>query len=111
MVAMFATPALAKPAVVQALQVGEETVRYQQGIATLDLHKARGAVQITPLPMDHGSLAFTLAVLNSGDAPPNFDITNVTAPPEVKRAQDPAPPAAKTDQITSKGNLLTRFTA
>lgn len=71
--------AFAKPPVVQAVQVGDESVRYLQGVPTLDLRKAKGAVQITPLAMDHGSLAFSVAVLNAGDTPANIDVTNFAA--------------------------------
>lgn len=62
--------------VVQPVQVGRETVRYDQGVATLDLQLPQGAVQITPLPSDHGGLAFGVAVLNRGDQPANIDITS-----------------------------------
>jgi hypothetical protein len=70
------TPALAGP-VIQPVQVGTETIRFLQGVPTLDLQREHGAVQITPLPMDHGSYAFTLAVLNKGTTSANIDVTNV----------------------------------
>ncbi|GEO01854.1 hypothetical protein NSE01_36860 [Novosphingobium sediminis] len=72
-------PANAAPPEVQAVQVGAETVRYLQGVPTLDLHKARGAVQISPLPLDHGSMAFSVAVWNEGDAAVTIDVTNFAA--------------------------------
>lgn len=72
-------PASAAPPEVQAVQVGSETVRYAQGVPTLDLHKEKGAVQVSPLPLDHGSLAFSVAVWNESDAPANIDVTNFTA--------------------------------
>jgi len=54
-----------------------ETIRYFQGVPTLDLQREHGAVQITPLPMDHGGYAFTVAVLNKGPSSANIDVTNV----------------------------------
>ena len=62
---------------VQPIQVGSETVRFNQGVPTLDLQLPHGAVQVTPLAMDHGGLAFGVAVLNTGDQPANFDITSL----------------------------------
>lgn len=71
--------AAADRVVVYPVQVGAETVRYNRGVATLDLWTDNGAVQITPQPMTHGSLAFTVAVFNAGDAPVNFGIENISA--------------------------------
>ncbi len=62
--------------VLQPVPVGAETVRFQQGEATLDLQRPGGAVQVTPLGLDHGSLAFGIAVYNDGKVPANIDITN-----------------------------------
>lgn len=59
------------------VQVGNETARFVQGVATLDLETEGGAVQITPLPFDHGSLSFDVAVFNKGAQPANFDIDNI----------------------------------
>ena len=60
----------------QPTPVGPETIRFMQGVPTLDLQRDHGAVQITPLPMDHGSYAFAVAVLNKGPTPANIDVTN-----------------------------------
>lgn len=74
------TPALAKTKMlVQPIQLEGESVRYRQGTATVALFKDRGSVQIEPLPLDHGSLAFFVVVFNSSDEPANIDITNFTA--------------------------------
>src|SRR3546814_9151992 len=62
--------------VVQPVQVGAETVRYEQGVATVELFNRQGSVQIQPLPVDHGSLAFYVSVYNAGQLPANIDITN-----------------------------------
>lgn len=89
--------AFAAEPVVQAIQSGAETARFQQGVVTLDLEREKGAVQVTPLPMDHGSLSFSVAVLNKADAPANIDITNfnVAAGPQ-------ALPVFSKDQLESK---------
>lgn len=71
--------ALAAEPVVQPVQVGQETVRFDHAVPTLDLQQPHGAIQVTPLPMDHGALAFGIAVYNGGDSAANFDITNVAA--------------------------------
>ena len=82
--ALAALFAIAAPTVAAAapmlypVQVGEETARFFQGVATLDLESDSGAVQVTPLPLDHGSLSFRVAVYNKGRAPANFDGSNVT---------------------------------
>ena len=73
------TVALADDPAVQPVQVGAETVRYVQGTATVDLRQARGVVQISPLPLDHGSLAFSVAVFNGSDRPVNIDLGNFSA--------------------------------
>lgn len=72
----IATPAVAGP-LIQPVPVGKETIRFFQGVPTLDLQREHGAVQITPLPMDHGSYAFTVAVLNKGPGSANIDVTNI----------------------------------
>ncbi|WP_404479313.1 hypothetical protein [Novosphingobium sp. BL-52-GroH] len=64
--------------VVQAVQLGNESIRYDKGVPTLDLVQSRGAVQIVPLGKDHGSYVFEVVVINAGDVPANFDITNVS---------------------------------
>ncbi len=69
----------AERVVVYPVQIGQETVRYRQGVGTLDLWTDSGAVQITPLPMTHGSLAFSVSVLNGGDRPINFGVENIRA--------------------------------
>lgn len=68
--------AMAGP-ILQPTPVGKETIRYFQGVPTLDLQRERGAVQITPLPMDHGSYAFSIAVLNKGPNSANIDVANI----------------------------------
>jgi hypothetical protein len=73
------TPAVAEPNwLVQPIQVGPETVRYQQGVPTLDLEMNDGVAQVTPLAFDHGSLVFSVAVYNDSERPANFGIENAT---------------------------------
>lgn len=71
-----AIPASASDQLVQAVQVGNETVRYEQGVPILDLQGEQGFVQIRPLPMEHGKLVFGVAVYNGGGNPVNIDIAN-----------------------------------
>jgi hypothetical protein len=61
---------------IQPVQVGSETVRYDQGVATVELFQRQGSVQIQPMPVDHGSLSFFVGVYNAGQLPANIDITN-----------------------------------
>lgn len=63
---------------VQPIQSGNETVRYVRGVPTLELAQSKGIVRVTPLPMDHGSLSFTVAVYNNDENPANFGIENVS---------------------------------
>lgn len=63
--------------VVQPVQLGAEIARFEQGRATVDLEQAHGAVQVRPMPFDHGSVVFGIAVYNDGQAPANIDLPNV----------------------------------
>jgi hypothetical protein len=72
------TLAMAGAPVVQAVQVGQEAIRYDKGVPTLDLAQSRGAVQIVPLGKDHGSYVFGVAVFNSSNVAANFDVSNVS---------------------------------
>ncbi|MDT9598646.1 hypothetical protein [Sphingosinicella rhizophila] len=53
------------------------SVRYEQGVATLDRQATRGAVQVTPLGLDHDRLTFGIAVFNLGDQSDNFGVEDV----------------------------------
>ena len=78
--AFLALPAQARdPVLIQAVQVGSETVRYFKGKPTLDLQQQLGAVQVSPFTIDRGSLVFTVAVFNRAGAPINVGIENVSA--------------------------------
>lgn len=74
----MSAPAMAKDKwAVQPVQVGQETIRYLKGVPTLDLELKDGVVQITPVAMEHGSVAFEVAVYNDSRQPANFGIENV----------------------------------
>lgn len=62
---------------VQPVQKGAESVRYEKGVPTVDLEMHDGVVQITPLPFDHGSLVFGVAVYNDSRHPANMGIEQV----------------------------------
>ena len=61
------------------IQTGAETVRFLTGVPTLNLETAEGAVQITPLPFDHGHVTFGLGIYNKGGSSGNFGIENIQA--------------------------------
>lgn len=76
----IANPAAAAPGVlVQPVQLDRETIRYDQGVPTVDLELRDGVVQITPLALDHGSLSFGIAVYNDTRVPADFALENITA--------------------------------
>jgi len=62
---------------VQPIQRGPESVRYLKGVPTIDLEMHDGVVEITPLPFDHGSLVFGVAVYNDSRRPANIGIEQV----------------------------------
>lgn len=78
-VAAIASPAAAAPKmVVQPVQMSDESIRYNHGVATIDQFSTGGSVQVRPATMDHGSLAFNIAVYNTGTQPLNIDVSNFT---------------------------------
>jgi hypothetical protein len=98
------TAVLAEEPVLQPIQVGSETLRYDRGVPTLDLQMEQGSVQIRPLPMDHGSLAFSVAVFNAGNAPANFGIENFSV-----RAGEKSLAIFSVDQLISKAKNRARW--
>lgn len=54
-------------------------IRYLQGVATLDRQDTAGAVQITPIGLDHGRLTFAVSVLNLSNASDNFGVEDIQA--------------------------------
>ncbi len=65
--------------VVHPVRLDSESIRFDHGSPTIDADGERGAVQVTPLAMDHGSFSFSVAVLNKGDVDADFDVSDVTA--------------------------------
>ena len=78
--AAIAQPAAvsAKEMTVQAIQAGSENIRYDRGIPVVEIRSRNGAVQIQPLAMDHGSLAFSVAVFNASNVPATIDTNQIT---------------------------------
>lgn len=76
---MLAVPsvAIAESIAVRPIQVGLQSLRYQRGISTVSMSTDSGTIEITPLPLDHGGLAFEIAVFNAGGAPAIIDISNI----------------------------------
>lgn len=64
---------------VQPVQVGQETVRWNQGEWLLDQQRATGGVQLRHVGWDHGYMAFEVVMLNATSAPINFDISSIRA--------------------------------
>lgn len=62
---------------IQPVQYGQESLRYVQGVPTVELELNDGVVRMTPLPLDHGRLTFTVAVYNDGAEPANFGIHSI----------------------------------
>jgi hypothetical protein len=53
---------------------GDQTVRYEQGIPTIE----NATIRVMPVrQLDHGSIQFKVAVFNSGEQPFNFGTENV----------------------------------
>ena len=73
-----AQPAWAGDVVLQPVPVGRETMRFDHGIATLDLQGRGAAVQVTPRGQQHGRWVFDVAVLNTGMLPVNFSRDNIS---------------------------------
>jgi hypothetical protein len=72
-------PLAADQFVVQALPLGDASVRYERGAATVSLLGQRGMVQVRPLRFDRGRISIGVAVYNDGEAPANFDGRMVNA--------------------------------
>lgn len=105
---LLVTPvsAIAGGPTIYPVQLGKEDVRFRNGVATVSLQELDGGVQITPLPMDHGELAFGVAVFNGTNSSANIDVSNfrveaggqavrvLTAQELIKKAQSRAAWAA-----------------
>lgn len=79
-VVLFAQPAFAQGKyAVHPVRLADENIRFYKGTPTIDIDGKDGAVQVSPLAMDHGSFSFSVAVLNKGQAAADFDVSDVTA--------------------------------
>jgi hypothetical protein len=66
----------AKTGEMTPLPSADQTVRYEQGLPTVE----NADVRVMPMrELDHGSFQFKVAVFNSGQQPFNFGMENVTA--------------------------------
>lgn len=75
---LVATPSYAAPnLVVFGLQIGQEQIRYRNGVPTITLDGEHGGVQVSSLPFDHGGLSFSLGVFNDSPTPANIDISSL----------------------------------
>ncbi len=59
--------------------IGAETARYDHGKPTVSLQVPGGRVEIRPLPVDDGKVAFSIAVFNEGQRAVNFGPENIVA--------------------------------
>ncbi len=78
-IASTSVSVVAGPLMLYPVQTGSETVRFMTGVPTLNLETPTGAIQITPLPFDHGHVTFGLGIYNKGASAANFGIENITA--------------------------------
>lgn len=76
--ALIATPVAARDKL-YALPSNGATASYEHGIATVQIIRPNGIVQLTPLGLDHGGMTFLVTVFNNTDRPINFDLSNIRA--------------------------------
>jgi hypothetical protein len=75
----YSTSAIAGPNwEIQPLQAGPEIIRFYKGVPTVELELNDGIIRLTPLPFDHGSLAFAVTAYNDGTLPANFGTENIS---------------------------------
>ncbi len=69
----------APPLILYPQHVGAETARYDRGLATISLRSPTATIEIRPLPIEKGQVAFSIAVFNHGPRPANLGIENISA--------------------------------
>jgi hypothetical protein len=79
LVAVSSAAAAAPRWELQPVQIGEESLRYNKGVPTVDLELKDGVVQVTPLELDHGNLSFGIAVYNDSWRTVDFGVENIRA--------------------------------
>ncbi|MCJ2183651.1 hypothetical protein MTR62_13260 [Novosphingobium sp. 1949] len=67
------------PVMLYPVHIGAETARYERGTPTVSYDMPRGSVQIRPLPVEDGRVAFSVAVFNKGMRAANFGTENISA--------------------------------
>jgi hypothetical protein len=102
----ISTASLAAPLTMYPVQTGAETERFQRGVPTVTLELPSGAIVVTPLPFDHGSMSLGLAVYNKGGQPANFGIENI-----VVMAGDEPLSVFSVDQLESKAKNRAMWSA
>jgi len=78
--ALLPTPAFAgAPMTLYPERLGAETARFERGDATVSLKLPSGTVQIRPMPVEKGRVAFSVAVFNDSRRSANFGPENISA--------------------------------
>lgn len=72
--AAFAGPAMT----LYPERLGAETARFDRGNPTVSLKLPTGSVQIRPMPVEKGRMAFSVAVFNDGRRSANFGPENIS---------------------------------
>ncbi|MBT0670922.1 hypothetical protein HT136_21360 [Novosphingobium profundi] len=67
----------ATPLALTPEHLGAETARYDHGTPTVSLKLPQGTVEVRPLPVEDGRVAFSLAFFNEGERAVNFGTANV----------------------------------
>jgi len=77
--AMTATATLdAAVPLLQPVPYGTAMLRHHQGQPSVELRGRNGAIEITPLSMDHGCVNFGITVFNRSSRTADIDLSNVT---------------------------------
>ena len=67
------------PVILYPVPIGSETAHYERGTPTVSYDMPRGSVQIRPLPVEDGRVAFSVAVFNKSVRAANFGTENISA--------------------------------
>jgi hypothetical protein len=78
MVAMPVSALAGDKIAVRPIQVGLQTARYHQGMATVEMPTSDATLDITPLGFDHGGLIFGVAIFNASNRPANIDVGDIS---------------------------------
>lgn len=79
LIAVAAAPASAGKLVATPIKGLDQTIRFEQGVPTIEDDKPQAGVRVVPIPgMDHGSLQFNVVVFNKSGAPINIGSENIS---------------------------------